>query len=267
MRTLQRNAGNIPSFRERLLATFKHSASGNRLLATLPEPVRRRLLADSEQAELRSTDVICRSGERVRHVYFPTDGIISLITTLGDGSRLEVGSIGHEGMLGSSLILGIDTSAQDAVVQGAGSALRLDASIFQRHLQDDTELHRLLNCYVYVLMGQLAQTTACSHYHEVRARLARWLLMTRDRVRGDQFHVTQEFLAHLLGVRRVGITNAANSLREERLIDYRRGAVVILDAPALERVSCACYRGGNDIYERALASLRSAPGSRSPGRR
>ncbi|HET9395056.1 MAG TPA: Crp/Fnr family transcriptional regulator, partial [Nitrospiraceae bacterium] len=193
------------------MATFKQSTSGNRLLEMLSGPGRRRFLADCEPAELRPTGVLCRSDERVRHVYFPTDGIISLVTTLRDGSRLEVGSIGHEGMLGSSLILGINTSAQDAVVQGAGSALRLDASTFQRHLQESIELHRLLNCYVYVLMGQLAQTTACSHYHEVRARLARWLLMTRDRARGNQFHVTQEFLAHMLGVRRVGITNAANS--------------------------------------------------------
>lgn len=249
------------------MVTFKQSASENRLLAILAGPGRQRLLADCEQAELRSTEVICKSGERLKHVYFPTDGIISLITTLGDGSRLEVGGIGHEGMLGSSLILGINTSAQHAVVQRPGVALRLGASVFQRHLRENLELHTLLNCYVYVLMGQLAQTTACSHYHNVRARLARWLLTTRDRARGNQFHVTQEFLAHMLGVRRVGITNAANSLREEGLIDYRRGAVTILDAPALERVSCTCYRGGSDMYERALASLRSAPGFRRPARR
>lgn len=249
------------------MTTFKPRASGNRLLETLPGPGRRRLLSDCEQVELRPTDILCSSGERVRHVYFPTDGIISLITTLGDGSRLEVGSIGHEGLLGSSLILGTDTAAQDAVVQSAGRALRVDAVTFQRHLRGNAELRKMLNCYVYVLMGQLAQTTACSHYHELRARLARWLLMTRDQARSNQFHVTQEFLAHMLGVRRVGITNAANLLREERLIDYRRGAVVILDAPALERVSCACYRGGNDIYERAFNSLRSAAGFRNPGPR
>lgn len=257
----------LQRLREISLVTFKQSASENHLLTTLPAPGRQRLLADCEQAELRLSEVICRSGERVRHVYFPADGIISLVTTLGDGSRLEVGSIGHEGMLGSSLILGINTSAQHAEVQRAGIALRLGASVFQRHLGENIELRRLLNCYVYVLMGQLAQTTACSHYHKVRARLARWLLMTRDRARCNQFHVTQEFLAHMLGVRRVGITNAANSLREEGLIDYRRGAITILDAAALEQVSCACYRGGNDIYEHALGSLRSSPGLRRPGRR
>lgn len=246
----------VQRLREASLARFKQRTSENRLLSALPRASRQRLLADCEQAELRSAEVICRSGARVKHVYFPIDSIISWVTTLGDGSRLEVGSIGHEGMLGSSLVLGIDTSAQHAIVLREGAALRLGAAAFQSHLRENIELHRLLNCYIDVLMRQLAQTTACSHYHEVRARLARWLLMTRDRARGNEFHVTQEFLANMLGVRRVGITNAANSLRAASLIDYRRGAITILDALALERISCACYRGEIDIYDRALGSLR-----------
>lgn len=224
-------------------------------MAALSAPDQQRLFTDFERVELRSAEVICGSGERIRHVYFPTDGIISLVTALRDGSRLEVGSIGHEGMLGSSLILGVNSSAQHAIVQRSGTAWRLGAGLFQRHLRKNIALRRLLNCYMYVLMGQLAQTTACSHYHQVRARLARRLLMNRDQVRGNQFHVTQEFLAHMLGVRRVGVTNAANSLREEGLIDYRRGAITILDGPALELVSCACYRGANDMYELALGPL------------
>lgn len=240
------------------MGSFRHSAGENRLVAKLAGPDRQRLLADFDQVELRSAEVICGSGERLSHVYFPTEGIISLVTTLRDGSRLEVGSIGHEGMLGSSLILGVNTSAQHAIVQRSGMAWRLGASAFQRHLRKNVTLRRLLNCYVYVVMGQLAQTTACSHYHQVRARLARRLLMTRDHARGNQFHVTQEFLAHMLGVRRVGVTNAANSLREEGLIDYRRGAITILDGSALELASCACYRGANDMYEGALGSF-SAP--------
>jgi CRP-like cAMP-binding protein len=244
--------------RESSLASFKQSAGENRLVAALTGPDRQRLLADFDQVELRSAEVICRSGERMRHVYFPTEAIISLVTTLRDGSRLEVGSIGHEGMFGSSLVLGVNTSAQHAIVQRSGIAWRVGAAAFQRHLRKSITLHRVLNCYVYVLLGQLAQTTACSHYHQVRARLARRLLMSRDQARGNQFHVTQEFLAHMLGVRRVGITNAANSLREEGLIDYRRGAITILDGPALELASCACYQGANDMYERALGSL-SAP--------
>jgi CRP-like cAMP-binding protein len=234
---------------------FKQSAGENRLVATLTEPDQQRLYVDFEPVELRSGEIICGSGQQMRHVYFPTDGIISLVTALRDGSRLEVGSIGHEGMLGSSLILGVNASAQHAIVQRSGTAWRLGTSAFQRHLRESIALRRLLNCYLYVLMGQLAQTTACSHYHQVRARLARRLLMNRDQARGNQFHVTQEFLAHMLGVRRVGVTNAANSLREEGLIDYRRGAVTILDGPALELASCACYRGANDMYEHALGPL------------
>ncbi|MDY6947904.1 MAG: Crp/Fnr family transcriptional regulator [Pseudomonadota bacterium] len=261
--TFTSRAGNIfQLLAESPLVISTQSDGENRLLATLPRQSRRRLLAGCEQVELRSAEVICESGERLRHGYFPTSGSISLITTLGDGSRLEVGSVGHEGMLGSSLILGIDVSAQRAVVQRSGTAWRLGAAALQLQLRENTELRRLLNCYVYALMGQLAQTTACSHYHQVRARLARWLLMTRDQARGNQFHVTQEFLAHMLGVRRVGITNAANSLREEGLIDYRRGAITILDGRSLEQASCACYRGGTDIYERALAASRAWPRSR-----
>jgi CRP-like cAMP-binding protein len=228
-------------------------------LATLSGPDRQRLFAELEQVELHSGEVISRAGEQMRHVYFPTEGIISLVTTLRDESRLEVGSIGHEGMLGSSLILGVDKSAQDAIVQRSGTAWRLTASTFRQHLRKNVALRRLLNCYVYVLIGQLAQTTACSHYHQVRARLARRLLMSRDQARGNQFQVTQEFLAHMLGVRRVGITNAANSLRDEGLIDYRRGAITILDGAALELASCACYQGANDMYERTLGTLRPAP--------
>ena len=239
------------------MVSLKQGSGENRLLATLAGADRPRLFSDFERVELCSAQVVCVSGERIRHVYFPTDGIISLVTTLRDGSRLEVGSIGHEGMLGSSLILGVDTSAQHAIVQRSGTAWRLGTAVFQRHLRKNIALRRLLNCYMYVLMGQLAQTTACSHYHQVRARLARRLLMNRDQVRGNQFHVTQEFLAHMLGVRRVGVTNAANSLREEGLIDYRRGSITILDGPALEEASCACYRGANDMYERALGSLSS----------
>lgn len=263
--TLNARLKHLPAVAENSLHSFKQSAGENRLLAALAGPDRQRLFADCERVELCSAEVICGSGEWIRHVYFPTDGIISLVTALRDGSRLEVGSIGHEGMLGSSLILGVNTSAQHAIVQRSGTAWRLGAAVFQRHLRKNVALRRRLNCYMYVLMGQLAQTTACSHYHQVRARLARRLLMNRDQVRGNQFHVTQEFLAHMLGVRRVGITNAANSLREEGLIDYRRGAITILDGPALELASCACYRGANDMYERALGSL-PVPRSRRPRR-
>jgi CRP-like cAMP-binding protein len=232
--------------------------SENRLLAALPRQGRQRFLASCDQVELGFADVLCRPGEQISHVHFPTDSSISMVTALDDGARLEIGIVGDEGMLGTSLVLGLNTSPQHAVVQGAGAAWRMSAPAFQRHFKQNLELRRLLNCYVYVLMGQLAQTAACAHYHLVQARVARWLLMTRDRAHSDEFNLTHQFLAHLLGVRRVGVTEAAISLQEQGLIDYRRGAITILDGAGLENASCACYREGNEMYERSLGSSRPA---------
>jgi len=248
---------------ESLLNSSKQTIAENGLLAALSRLGRQRLLASCEHVEFRVADVPGRAGERIKHVHFPIDSIISTVTALADGSRLEVGLVGHEGMLGSAVALGFSVSPQHAIVQGAGGAWRMSTSAFQQHTRDSVELSQLLNCYLYVQMGQLAQTAACSHYHRVQARLARWLLMTRDRARCAEFELTQEFLAHLLGVRRVGITKAASSLREQGLIDYRRGAIAILDEAGLEQASCACYRRANDMYERALGG----PGSRGRMRR
>lgn len=249
------------------LATSQHGSGENRLLAALPPRGRRHFLASCDPVELGFGDVLCKLGEPIRYVYFPTKSFISLVTALEDGARLEVGIVGDEGMLGTSLILGVSTSPQHAVVQGAGAAWRMSAPTFQRHYRQNAELRRRLNRYVYILMRQLAQTAACTHYHIVEARLARWLLMTRDRAYRDQFHLTHEFLSYMLGVRRVGVTEAASSLQKQGLIDYRRGSVTILDDAGLEEASCRCYRAGNEMYERTLGSSRPARRShRAPGR-
>ncbi|HKQ81742.1 MAG TPA: Crp/Fnr family transcriptional regulator [Steroidobacteraceae bacterium] len=224
----------------------------------LPRKSLQLILASCEQVELGFADVLCEPGERIRYVHFPTDSFISLVTALDDGGRLEIGIVGDEGMLGTSLILGVSTSPQHAVVQGAGTAWRMSAPAFRRHYRQNAELRRRLNRYVYVLMGQLAQTAACTRYHCVEARLARWLLMTRDRAHCDQFRLTHEFLAYMLGVRRVGITEAAGSLQARGLIDYERGAIAILDPKGLEQASCACYGGAIEMYERTLGSYRLA---------
>ena len=188
------------------MATLKPSPAENLLIAALSQRSRRHFLASCEQVELRFAAVLCESGERIRHVYFPTESFVSLVAALDDGVRLEVGMVGNEGMLGTSVVLGVNISPQHALVQGAGAALRMSAAAFQRHYQQSAELRQMLNRYVYVVMRQLAQTAACTCFHQVEARLARWLLMSRDRAHCDRFDLTHEFLAYMLGVRRSGVT-------------------------------------------------------------
>lgn len=230
----------------------KHAAPTNRLLAALTDRNRQQFLASCDHVELGFAEVLCESGERIRHVYFPIDSFISLVTELDDGARLEVGIVGDEGMLGTSLILGVNISPQHALVQGAGAALRMSAAVFRGHCKQNMALRQGLHHYVNVLMSQLAQTAACTHYHVVEARLARWLLLTRDRAHCDQFRLTHEFLAYMLGVRRVGITEAAGSLQARGLINYSRGEITILNGTGLEKVSCRCYQQGKEMYEQTL---------------
>lgn len=224
----------------------------NCLLAALPGRNRSQFLANCDHVELNLATVLSEFGERIRHVYFPTNSFISLVTTLDDGARLEVGIVGNEGMLGIPLLLGVNVSSQHALVQGAGAALRMTAARFLDALDSHPQFRQQLNRYAHVLMGQLAQTAACTHYHLIEARLARWLLLTRDRAHRDRFHLTHEFLAYMLGVRRVGITRAASALYERGLISYVRGEITILDVAGLQRASCGCYEQGNRTYEQAL---------------
>ncbi|HEY1890764.1 MAG TPA: Crp/Fnr family transcriptional regulator [Steroidobacteraceae bacterium] len=220
------------------------------------------MLTHCESVELAFGDRLCEQGGRIRDVYFPTGGFISLISSIGGRARLEVGLVGSEGMLGVSLLMGVRDAPLRALVQGAGAAFRIDATKFSHVLTRSPVLRQTLTRYLYVLMSQLAQMAACTRFHVVEARLARWLLMMRDRSGSNESNLTQEFLALMLGVRRVGITRAAGSLQRRKLIRYSRGQITILDGRGLERASCECYAAGGEMYERLLGQKTRARPSR-----
>jgi len=231
----------------------KPPSAANQLLQALPSGELNRMLAGCEEVELSYADILCTPGERISHVHFPIRSFISLVMPVDDSDSLEVGLVGREGMLGIPLALGVDVSPVSAVVQGAGTALRMQADYFCRELERSQALQGGINRYVFVYLSQLAQRAACTRFHVVEARLARWLLMTQDRAHADTFHITHEFLAFMLGVRRVGITKAATSLQRRKLIHYSRGRITVVDRRGLRGASCACYRADRESYDRIIA--------------
>ena len=224
----------------------------NHLIELLPSKDRLRLLAICEPVEMALEEVLCEPGAETRHVYFPINGFISLVAMASGSPGVEVGMVGREGMLGAQLVLGVAKSPLHAVVQGQGSAWRVPARAFRGELTRSTALKRHLHRYLYVLMAQQSTSAACLRFHLTGQRLARWLLMSQDRARADSFHVTQEFLAYMLGMRRVGITSAAVVLQKDGLIEYNRGEVTVLDRRGLEAAACSCYATEQDAYTELL---------------
>ena len=200
------------------------------------------LLPQLEQVTLDFGDVLYRPGEAFEHVYFPIDCLVSLLTEVEGHLALEVGMVGRDGMLGVPLALGVRESPVRALVQGAGTALRMEAARFRRELRHNLPLQRAVLRYTHDLMVQVTQTATCNRFHDVEARLARWLLMTRDRIRSNDFRLTQDMLSRMLGVLRVAVTTAAGTLQERRMIRYSRGKIAILDSAALEAAACVCYQ-------------------------
>jgi CRP-like cAMP-binding protein len=213
----------------------------NSLLAALPGKNYQRLLPGLEPVTLNFGDVLYETGQKMQHVYFPDNSLVSLLTVVNGRMALEVGMVGREGMVGLPLALGSDVSPVRALVQGAGTAMRMKSARFSREIRKSPQLQHGVYGYANALMAQVSQTAACNRFHVVEARLARWLLMTRDRMRSKDFRLTQEFLSHMLGVRRVGVTNAARALQNRKLIDYSRGKISILDDKGLEAAACECY--------------------------
>lgn len=220
----------------------------NHLMAKLPRSDRQHLLSLCEAVHLIQDETLGELGQPIRHAYFPIQGVISLIVAIDDHAALEVGMIGIEGMLGVQLSLRAATESISALVSVPGSAWRIEAGQLGEALITCPALQVQLFHYAEVMRAQLATAAGCLRHHQIGPRLARWLLMTQDRMQADHFHVTHEFLARMLGVRRVGITMAASALQRAGLVGYRRGEVQILDRTGLQHASCSCYAVGRKAY-------------------
>jgi CRP-like cAMP-binding protein len=224
----------------------------NTLLTALPPQERNRLLARMEQVSLGLKDVLYERNRPITHVHFPLTGVCSMVVVMSDGLGVEAGTVGNEGMVGLPVYLGADTSPHRAFSQVPGDTLRMRAKDFKDELARGGQLNDVLRRYNQALMNQMAYSVACNRLHSVEERMCRWLLMTHDRVSADQFPLTQEFLAQMLGVRRPSVTVVAGVLQKAGLIAYTRGRVVVLDRPRLEAASCECYQVVRDEFDRLL---------------
>jgi CRP-like cAMP-binding protein len=247
-------AGKAPSSRPRKSArrAALHNPHQNHLLDALPASDYERLAPHLELIPMRLGDVLYEPGVRLRHVYFPTTSIVSLLYFLENGASAEIAIVGNEGMLGISLFMGGDTTPSHAVVQSAGHGYRLKAELLKTEFgRFGPSMHLLLR-YTQALLTQMAQTAVCNRHHSVDQQLCRWLLLSLDRLSSNELSMTQELIANMLGVRREGVTEAAGKLQDAGLIRYRRGTITVLDRPKLEARSCECYQVVKTEFDRLL---------------
>lgn len=221
--------------------TKPDAPADNRLLSALPAAEYERLYSRLERIRLIYGEKIYEQGEVIRHVYFPDSGVVSLLSAVNERATLEVGLIGSEGVVGLAVFLGVRTSNNRAIVQGAGHALRIKTEDFLVASENGGALPNLLRRFTHSLLAQVSQSAACYCFHPVEARLARWLLMTADRMQTDEFPVTQEFLSNMLGVRRESVNKSAVVIQQQELISYSRGSVSINNRTGLEKAACVCY--------------------------
>ena len=215
--------------------------SSNHLLAALPDEEYRQLLPKLELFPLLFGENIYERGAVINHVYFPNSGIISLLAAVEESATLEVGIVGNEGIVGLAVFLGVRTSNNRAVVQGAGSAMRMKTADFLTECSSGGNLPQILQRFTHSLLTQISQSAVCYRFHPVEARLARWLLMTSDRMGTDDFQITQEFLSNMLGVRREAVNKSAVVLQQQKLLNYSRGNISIINRAGLEKSACKCY--------------------------
>lgn len=227
--------------------------AGNRLLAALPRDVLDQLAPELETVPIRNREVLQRIGRQAEHVYFPHSGMGSIVIHMEGGVNVEAATVGNEGILGISYVLGDTLATEEMVVQLPGEASRLRIRVLRAEFDRDERLRMLLLRYSQLLMGQIAQGSGCNRVHPIEGRCARWLLSTHDRVAGDIFPLTQDFLALMLGVRRAGVSVAQHKLQQDGLIAYSRGQVTILDRAGLEQVACECYRVIQQRFDRFFA--------------
>jgi CRP-like cAMP-binding protein len=218
-----------------------HNPQQNHLLAALPGGERERLYPHLQLVPMPLGKVLYESGDRLRHVYFPTDSIVSLLYVMADGASAEISVVGNEGLIGVALFMGGETTPSRAIVQSAGHAYRLIGQRLKDEFHRNGEMQLLLLRYTQALITQMAQTAVCNRHHSVDQQLCRWLLLSLDRLASNELTMTQELIANMLGVRREGVTEAAGKLQKLGVIHYSRGQITVLDRPRLEQLCCECY--------------------------